>query len=196
MVKLDTPQLGEISLPTPGVESKVDNCCREDGSHANYASDELLVLADDGIQDGKAESGHGAGKGHITGWGGVLFQSLELAGTFPRHYRALKSNRVASQKEGRLHIILPLFSSTAVVVFIDYLPLAYALSHSTFHIFELNPQNAIGVSAVANAFHQCHLSDREWVVGRTTATSRDARAPSILASSTERLHSSNRSPRP
>jgi len=59
MVKLDSPQLGEFALLILGAESIVDDGCREDGSRADGASDELVVLADNGIQEGRVESGHG-----------------------------------------------------------------------------------------------------------------------------------------
>jgi len=59
MVKPNAPQLGESVLLIIGAESIVDSGCREDGSRADGASDELVVLANDGIQDGRAESGHG-----------------------------------------------------------------------------------------------------------------------------------------
>ena len=56
--KLDSPQLGEFVLLFLGAESIVDNGCREDGSRADGAGDELVVLADDGIQDCRVESGN------------------------------------------------------------------------------------------------------------------------------------------
>jgi len=59
MVKLDSPQLGEFVFLILGAESMVDSGCNEDGSRANGANDELVVLADDGIQDGRVESRHG-----------------------------------------------------------------------------------------------------------------------------------------
>ena len=59
VVKLDTPQLGKLVLLVLGAESIVDGGCREDCDRANGSNDELAVLADDGIQDGGVESGHG-----------------------------------------------------------------------------------------------------------------------------------------
>jgi len=59
VVKLDSPQLGELLLLIFGTESVVDSSCHEDGSRSDGAGDELVVLADAGIQDGGVESRHG-----------------------------------------------------------------------------------------------------------------------------------------
>jgi len=78
MVKLDAPQLGEFVMLIIGSESVVYDGCRENGNHANGTSDELVVLAGDGIQDGGIEGGHGEGKETRTRGCGVLFQSSSI----------------------------------------------------------------------------------------------------------------------
>ena len=67
MVKLDAPQLGEVLLLIFAAESIVDGGCRESSRHANGTGDEPVVLAADGIQDGRVENGHEVGKGGGTG---------------------------------------------------------------------------------------------------------------------------------
>ena len=59
MEELDASQLGKLVGLVFGAESVVDGCCHEDGGCANRTSDELVVLAGNGGQVGRAESGHG-----------------------------------------------------------------------------------------------------------------------------------------
>ena len=61
MVELDAPQLREVAILIFGAECVVDSGCCEDRSRANDTSGESVVLASDGIQDGRVESGHEAG---------------------------------------------------------------------------------------------------------------------------------------
>jgi len=82
MVQLDAPQLGEFVMLILGSESVVDGGCRENGSRANGTSDELVVLAGDGIQDGGVEGGHGEGKETRTRGCGVLFQSSRIGSVY------------------------------------------------------------------------------------------------------------------
>jgi len=67
MVKLDAPQFWEVLLLIFAAESIVEGGCREGGRHANGTSDEPVVLAADGIQDGRVENGHEAGQEGRTG---------------------------------------------------------------------------------------------------------------------------------
>ena len=62
MVKLDAPQLWEVMFLIFGTESVVDSGCHEDSSRTNGTSDELVILACDGGQDGRVENRHEAGK--------------------------------------------------------------------------------------------------------------------------------------
>ena len=59
VIKLNAPQPGKLVRLFFRAEKIVGGGCREDDSRANRASDELVVLAGDGIQNGGAEEGHG-----------------------------------------------------------------------------------------------------------------------------------------
>ena len=84
MVKLYTPKPGEIMVLTLGAEYIISSGRREDGSRANCASDELVVLANDGTKDGRVESGHGVDQEDGTGGGAVrLFHSSRIGGYIP-----------------------------------------------------------------------------------------------------------------
>ena len=68
MVELNTLQLGEVVFLISGTKSVVDGGRPEDGSHPNNTSNELIVLASDGGQDSRVESGHEVGKGERGGY--------------------------------------------------------------------------------------------------------------------------------
>ena len=59
MVKLDTVELRKLMRLIFGAESIVECGCYKDGSHADGASDELVVFAGDGGQVGRVKSRHG-----------------------------------------------------------------------------------------------------------------------------------------
>ena len=58
MIKLNPSQLGKLVRIFSGAESIVGGSCRDE-KRTNRPSDELVVLAGDGIQDGGVEEGHG-----------------------------------------------------------------------------------------------------------------------------------------
>ena len=58
VVELDVPQLGKLVLLIFGAECMVDSRCREHRTRANDTSGKSVVLASDGIQDGRVDSGH------------------------------------------------------------------------------------------------------------------------------------------
>ena len=60
VIKLNAPQLGKLVRLFFRAENIVGGGCREDDSRANHASDELVVLSGDGVQDCRAEERHGA----------------------------------------------------------------------------------------------------------------------------------------
>jgi len=74
MVQLDAPQLQQVVSLIIGAESIVGGSCCEDGSHANSTSDESIVLAPDGIQDGSVENGHEVGREDGIGEAEVLLK--------------------------------------------------------------------------------------------------------------------------
>ena len=85
VVELDAPQLGELVLVIFGAECVVHNSCRKDRCRANNTSDESVVLASDGIQDGRVESGHKAGQQDRTrGPSGAFIPTLEDRCVAPR----------------------------------------------------------------------------------------------------------------
>ena len=57
MIKLNAPQLGNPVRVFSGTESIVGGSCRDD-KRTNPPSDELVVFAGDGIQDGRVEEIH------------------------------------------------------------------------------------------------------------------------------------------
>ena len=59
MNKLDTAQLGKFVRLIFEAEGMIDNGCHENCSRTSDTDDELVVLTGDGIQNGRAESGHG-----------------------------------------------------------------------------------------------------------------------------------------
>ena len=58
MVKLDATQLWEVVLPIFGAKCMVGSGYRKDYSRTSDTSDESAVLAGDGSQDSRVESGH------------------------------------------------------------------------------------------------------------------------------------------
>ena len=58
VIQLDATQLRKLVRLIFGAEGIVGSGCHEDGSRANGTGDELVVLAGDGIQNGRVESGH------------------------------------------------------------------------------------------------------------------------------------------
>ena len=89
MVKLDSRQFGEVMHLILGAESVVDGGCHEDGSRANNTSDELVVLASDGIQDGRVESGHGWVRQQRRRRGGFIQILAGWVNVYPVHCRTL-----------------------------------------------------------------------------------------------------------
>jgi hypothetical protein len=88
MIKLDAPQLGEVTVLIFGAESVVGSSCHEDGSHANCTSDKLVVLTGNGGQDGRVESGHEANEAERKE-GTARFQAPEdRANIYLEHRRA------------------------------------------------------------------------------------------------------------
>ena len=73
MIQLDAPQPGEVMVLIFGTESVVGGGCREDGSHANGAGDERVILDADEVQDGRVENGHGTNEEDRTGGRAVSF---------------------------------------------------------------------------------------------------------------------------
>jgi len=60
MIQLDTPQFWEVVLLIFGAESIVGGGRREGGGYGSGANDESVILAADGIQDGRVENEHRA----------------------------------------------------------------------------------------------------------------------------------------
>ena len=103
VVELDAPQPGELVPLIFGAERMVDSRCREDHSRANKSSDEAVVLPNDGIQDGRAKSGHKAGKkDRAAGFRDVLYRFSRFGCVTPRDCGRMRGGSYDSQASSQI----------------------------------------------------------------------------------------------